>query len=117
LAEIERLGARPGLALSLEQPLELAAELLERGDRVLLMGTALGIKGVGLDPRACERIERLAALRDASGRRPEIVSDGGIRAETVGLLAAAGADGVVPGSLVFGEQDRHAAVARIQALG
>jgi ribulose-phosphate 3-epimerase len=78
------------------------------------MGTELGVKGVGLDERAPERVRRLRALVDASTRRPELVVDGGIRRETVPPLAAAGADGVVPGSLVFGARDPAAAVRWVQ---
>jgi pentose-5-phosphate-3-epimerase len=43
--------------------------------------------------------------------------DGGIRRETVPLLAQSGADGVVPGSLVFGEPDPCAALNWIRAQG
>jgi ribulose-phosphate 3-epimerase len=43
--------------------------------------------------------------------------DGGIRPHTVPALARAGADGVVPGSLVFGVPDPRQAVAEIHALG
>jgi ribulose-phosphate 3-epimerase len=67
------------------------------------MGTAIGIKGVDIDPGVFARLNELAAARDASVRRPEIVVDGGIRSHTVPRLAQAGADGVVPGSLVFGD--------------
>jgi ribulose-phosphate 3-epimerase len=46
-----------------------------------------------------------------------IVVDGGIRAHTVKVLAAAGADGVVPGSLVFGHPDPPVAISELHALG
>jgi len=108
-------GARPGVALETDEPVERAAELIEQVDRVLVMGTALGIKGVGQDPRTAERVAALRAVRDASERRPELVVDGGIRRETVPRLAEAGADGVVPGSLVLGDPDPAAAVRWIQA--
>jgi ribulose-phosphate 3-epimerase len=104
LRRIEALGVRPGVSLPLETPVEAAAPLLELVDRVLVMGTAIGIKGVELDPAAPARIARLVQLRDAGGRRPEVWADGGIREHTVPLLARAGADGVTPGSLVFGRE-------------
>ena len=80
------------------------------------MGTAIGIKGLGLDPRAPDRVEELQsrlAARDLS--RPVFV-DGGIRPETVGPLAAAGADGVIPGSLVFGAADPVQAIHELHQL-
>jgi ribulose-phosphate 3-epimerase len=116
LARIAAAGARPALGLELTDPLALAAALLEEIDRVLVMATALGVKGVSLDERTYERLGELRAAREGSRRRPEIVVDGGIRWESVARLAAAGADGVVPGSLVFGDPDPPAAVARLHDL-
>src|SRR5882757_7546645 len=45
-----------------------------------------------------------------------IIVDGAIRKHTVPGLAQAGADGVVPGSLVFAEPDPRRAAAEIRAL-
>ncbi len=115
LRAIDAHGVRPGLALSLDQPIEAALGRLESVDRILVMGTAVGIKGADLAPEACTRVGQLRAARDASHRRPEIVVDGGIRAHTVAGIARAGADGVVPGSLVFGDADWLAGVRFIHA--
>ena len=97
LDEIAARGVRRAVALSLDQPLSSVASL--DVDRVLVMGTAIGIKGVDLEEPALERVRALA------GRGPEVFLDGGIREHTVPRIAAAGADGVVPGSLVFGRAD------------
>jgi ribulose-phosphate 3-epimerase len=86
-------------------------------DRVLVMGTEIGVKGKGLHPNAAQRIGTILDLCGQADRRPEIVVDGGIRRETVPLLAQSGADGVVPGSLVFGEPDPCAALNWIHAQG
>jgi len=80
------------------------------------MGTEIGIKGVGLDARIPERIRTLLELRAKLGAEFEIFVDGGIRRETVAPLAAAGADGVVPGSLVLRAPDPLAALAWIHSL-
>ena len=116
LAAIEARGVRPAVALTLDLPVDDLAPLLEAVDRVLLMGTPIGIKGAELSPDTFARVRRLARLRDASERRPEIYVDGGIRRHTVGPLWRAGADGVTPGSLVFGQADWLAAVRGIRAL-
>ncbi len=81
---------------------------------MLLLGTPIGVKGRELDPAAPSRVGQLAAARSAGG--PAIVVDGGIRRHTVPVLAAAGADGVIPGSLVFGDRDPRRAAAEIRAL-
>jgi ribulose-phosphate 3-epimerase len=103
LQAIERRGVRPAVALTVDLAVESTVPLLELVDRVLLMGTAIGVKGVDLAPETPERVRRLVELRDASEREPEIYVDGGIRRHTVPELARAGADGVTPGSLVFGD--------------
>ena len=103
LAEIAGRGVRAGVALSLETEIAAVAPLLGAVERVLVMGTAIGIKGVDPAPETSARVRELVALR--RGPRPEVFVDGGIRAHTVGAFAAAGADGVVPGSLVFGRAD------------
>jgi ribulose-phosphate 3-epimerase len=96
LERIRARGLRAGLALLLETPVSAASPFAGGIDSLLLLGTPAGVKGCGLDPRACDR------LREARSYGVELVADGGIRPETVPLLAEAGADWVVGGSFVFG---------------
>ena len=49
------------------------------------------------------RIRRCRAAIDRGDHRTLVEADGGIRRHTVPLIAAAGADFIVPGSLMFGE--------------
>lgn len=105
LDEIAQAGARPAVGLDLIEPAGSVEDLIEEVDRVLVMGTELGVKGVDLDERTFDKVRELKRMRDRSVRRPELVVDGGIRETTIPALAAAGADGVVPGSVVFGAAD------------
>ena len=105
LANIKAHGVRAGLAVTTDLSVAYAASHLEAVDRIVMMGTEIGIKGADIDPGVYTRVKELAALRARSARKPEIIVDGGIRRHTVPRLAEAGADGVVPGSLVFGERD------------
>lgn len=119
LESIRSQGARPSLGLEVHEPTAHAATLFPQTDRVLLMGTAIGVKGVGLDPATLARIGELVEFRHRAGRSAEdlgIVIDGGIRDQTVPVLAAAGADGVIPGSLVFGDADPRSAAAYLHSL-
>ncbi|MDX1994063.1 MAG: ribulose-phosphate 3-epimerase [bacterium] len=104
LEHIRGKGLRTGLAIQLETPLEAALPYLEYLDLIVLMGTKLGIKGVGLDERAPERITAMQTLLETQGyaNRVRVAADGGIRQNTVPQLRAAGADSVVMGSLAFG---------------
>ena len=118
-ATLERIrghGCQVSLGLEVGEPVGLAVPFLAGIDRLLLMGTVIGVKGYDQDPATAGRVSELVAAR-AGGAGPDVVVDGGIRKHTVPGLAAAGADGVVPGSLVFGEPDPRQAVAEIHALG
>ncbi len=70
-----------------------------------LLGTAIGVKGQGLDPAATARLAEASGLIAATGRRIVLAADGGIRENTVPLLRKAGAETVVLGSLAFGAPD------------
>jgi ribulose-phosphate 3-epimerase len=102
LRAIGELGVQPSVALELGEPVAAVEPLLGLVDRVLLMGTEIGVKGVELSPEALPRIRELRALAPDG---VELFVDGGIRAHTIAGLARAGADGVTPGSLVFGRPD------------
>ena len=101
---IRQAGKSAGIALSLDVEPDAVVPYLESVDLVLMMGTTLGIKGVGLSPQAIPRIQTVRQLIDSRGysEKVKIFADGGIRQHTVPALRAAGVDGIVPGSLVFG---------------
>jgi len=68
-----------------------------------LLQTPAGIKGADMDERAPGRIRRARAEIEQRGLATVVEADGGIRRQTVPQIAAAGADFIVPGSLMFGE--------------
>ncbi|HEX3750830.1 MAG TPA: ribulose-phosphate 3-epimerase [Streptosporangiaceae bacterium] len=113
LARIRGHGCRVSLGLEVGEPVSQAVPFLPEVDRLLLMGTVIGVKGYDQDPATAGRVSELVAARPGG---PDVVVDGGIRKHTVPGLAAAGAAGVVPGSLVFGEPDPRQAVAEIHGL-
>lgn len=117
LAGIRAAGCAAGLGLELHEPVPVAADRLGALDRVLVMGTETGVKGRDLDPAAPDRVTALTAARAAAGWTGDLVVDGGIRRHTVPRLARAGADGVIPGSLVFADPDPRRAAAAIKELG
>ena len=105
LALIAERGLAAGMVLRIETPVEQARPYLDRVSFLTLLGTAIGVKGQGLDPTATDRMEEAGRLIEASGRRILLAADGGIREHTVPLLRAAGAETVVMGSLAFGAED------------
>ncbi|MCF8516817.1 MAG: ribulose-phosphate 3-epimerase [Rhodobacteraceae bacterium] len=105
LDRIAAHGVKAGMVLRVETPVAKAAPWLERLDMLTLLGTAIGVKGQGLDPTATTRLQEAGGLIAATGRRIVLAADGGIRDTTVPLLRAAGAETVVMGSLAFGAPD------------
>ena len=98
---IRRAGRSAGLALRLDTPVAASEPYLDRVDALLLLGTVLGVKGQDLAPEACDRLARAVLMLGEERARVRLIADGGIRAHTVPILRRAGADAIVPGSLVF----------------
>jgi ribulose-phosphate 3-epimerase len=105
LDRIAAHGLKAGMVLRVETPVASAAPWLDRLHMLTLLGTAIGVKGQGLDPRATLRLQEAARLMAPTGHRILLAADGGIRDTTVGPLRNAGAETVVMGSLAFGAPD------------
>jgi ribulose-phosphate 3-epimerase len=109
LARIRARGAGAGIAFTLGTDPAAHRDLLRRADAIVMVGTPLGTAGTGMDPNAPRRIEAVKALVAERSSPTPVLADGGIRRETVPMLANAGADGVVAGSLLFKAPDPHEA--------
>lgn len=105
LDRIAMHGLGAGMVLRVETPVAEAARWLPRLEMLTLLGTAIGVKGQGLNVAATDRLAAAARLIADTGRRIVLAADGGIRDTTVPLLRAAGAQTVVMGSLAFGAPD------------
>lgn len=103
LKAIKARGKRAGVSLLITEPLDLVAPYWNELDVLCVVGTAMGIKGASMDAGVPVKIKRARELITQRGLETEIEADGGIRRETVPLLKAAGADYIVPGSLMFKE--------------
>lgn len=118
LEAVRSRGKSAGIALELEMDPRTVEEFLDRVSLVLMMGTPLGVKGVGMDDRAPERIRTVKAILEKRGltERVKVSADGGIRKHTVPLLRSAGVDMITPGSLVFRSRDLDATTQWLQHL-
>jgi len=103
LQAIKVRGKRAGVSLRLTESIEVLEPYWNELDLVCVMGTELGIKGASMDPGIPGKIRRTREILRKRGLKTGIEADGGIRRETVPLLKAAGADYIVPGSLMFKE--------------
>jgi len=116
IGAILRAGRSAGMALRLDTPVAAAEPYLDRIDTLLLLGTALGVKGQDLAPEACARLTAAGSILGERRDNLRLVADGGIRSDTVPLLRQAGADVIVPGSLVFKSQNLRETFASLRAL-
>lgn len=116
LDRIAAHGVKAGMVLRVETPVSRAAPFVGRLDMLTLLGTAIGVKGQGLDPTATARLQEAKAQIAASGRSVVLAADGGIRDTTVPLLRQAGAETVVMGSLAFGAPDLAERMAWLHGL-
>jgi ribulose-phosphate 3-epimerase len=107
-------GCQAGLVLNPATPVEVLDWVLEDLDLVLLMSVNPGFGGQGFIPSALEKLRRVRARIDASGRPVRLEIDGGVKPENIGEIAAAGADTFVAGSAIFGQPDYRAVIDRMR---
>jgi len=101
-----RRGCGAGVAVQLDTPVSAVLPYLDAVEVIILLGTEVGVKGRDLAPQACNRLrEARGLLREHAKPAVRLVADGAIRTHTVSQLYAAGADAIVPGSLVFQSTD------------
>ena len=100
---VNALGKFVGISLLVTEPISLLDPYWSSIDQVTIVGTPMGTKGTSMDTSIPDKIREARAAIERKGARVEIQVDGGIRRNTVPLINEAGADWIVPGSLMFGE--------------
>lgn len=103
LDAIKAHGKFAGISLNLDDPISSLGPYWDDLSIVCILGTRVGIKGADMDPIAPAKIAEAKRIIKERGLNCEVEADGGIRRHTVPKLHAAGADYIVPGSLMFGE--------------
>jgi ribulose-phosphate 3-epimerase len=103
---VRKLGKFVAVSLLVTEPVSLLDPYWTMIDQVTIVGTPMGTKGTSMDASIFDKIREARARIEATGGRArvEIQVDGGIRRHTVPQIEAAGADWIVPGSLMFGEE-------------
>ena len=103
LRQIRAAGMRPAVALNPATPLCSLNHVLGLVDMVLLMTVNPGFGGQSFLPESLPKIRSLRKLLEEAGRPVDIQVDGGINEETLPAVLEAGANIIVAGSAVFGE--------------
>jgi len=112
---IRSLGCRPGVVLNPGTPVDVLDWVLDDLDLVLLMSVNPGFGGQAFIPSALEKLKAVRKKIDASGKDIRLEIDGGVKADNIGAIAAAGADAFVAGSAIFNAPDYRQVIAAMRA--
>jgi ribulose-phosphate 3-epimerase len=108
-------GCQAGLVLNPATPVEAIDWVLEELDLVLLMSVNPGFGGQAFIPSTLRKIEQVRARIERLGKPVRLEVDGGIKADNIRQVAAAGADTFVAGSAIFNAPDYAAVIAAMRA--
>lgn len=115
LQQIRGLGAKAGVAINPDCPVESIFPFLDKLDFVLVMSVFAGFGGQSFILESLGRIASVRKALDGMGLKDiPIEVDGGIGPSNAGSVAAAGASILVAGSSVFGAPDPAAAISAIR---
>ena len=110
IALIRDCGCRPGLVFNPATPLSYLDYTLDKLDLVLLMSVNPGFGGQKFIDGVLPKVAEVRRRIDASGKSILLEVDGGIKADNIAKVAAAGADTFVAGSAIYGANDYAAAI-------
>src|SRR5438552_6382678 len=116
---IHESGCKAGLVFNPATPLDWLDHTLEKLDLVLIMSVNPGFGGQSFIPQTLDKLQAARRLVDVAmqrtGRAILLEIDGGVKAENIAAIAAAGADTFVAGSAIFGAHDYRATIAAMRA--
>ena len=115
LTLIKESGAKCGAVINPDTPVEKIADVLPLCDMVLVMSVFPGFGGQKFIPESLDKLRQLRKMIDESGKEIDLQIDGGVTAENVAEIKAAGANVIVAGSAVFKAEDRKEMIAKLKA--
>ena len=112
---IKDSGCQAGLVFNPATSLDCLDYVLDKLDLVLIMSVNPGFGGQKFIPMALEKLRRVRRMIDERGLAVRLEIDGGVTADNIGAIAAAGADTFVAGSAIFHAKDYRAEIAAMRA--
>ncbi len=107
---IKARGCKAGLVFNPAASLDVLDWMIDEIDLILIMSVNPGFGGQGFIDSALRKVEQARRRIDASGKDIRLEVDGGIKADNIARVAAAGADTFVSGSAIFGKPDYRAVI-------
>ncbi len=95
-------GCKAGLVFNPATPLDVLEYTLPKCDMVLLMSVNPGFSGQAFIPYVLDKARQVRKMIDDQGLDCRLEIDGGVKADNIAEVAAAGIDTFVSGSGIFG---------------
>ncbi len=105
LQMIKDNGLKAGLVFNPATPLHYMDYVTDKLDMILLMSVNPGFGGQSFIPSTLDKLREARRRIDATGRNIRLEVDGGVKADNIRDIAAAGADTFVAGSAIFKQDD------------
>lgn len=103
LGLIRESGCKSGLVFNPATPLSYLDYVMDKVDVILLMSVNPGFGGQSFIPATLDKLRQARKMIDESGYDIRLEIDGGVKADNIAEIAAAGADMFVAGSGIFGK--------------
>ncbi|ADC72854.1 ribulose-phosphate 3-epimerase [Thioalkalivibrio sp. K90mix] len=95
-------GCKAGLVFNPATPLSYLEYVMDKVDMILLMSVNPGFGGQKFIPATLDKLRAARKMIEESGRDIRLEIDGGVKADNIREIKAAGADTFVAGSAIFG---------------
>ncbi len=114
--QIRRLGARASIGINPETEIDRVIAAAEHLDMILIMSVHPGFGGQEFIPASLQKLREVRRELRRRGLAIDVEIDGGIKADNIAEVKAAGANVFVSGSGIFGEKDYGKIVAEMRDL-
>ena len=114
LTLIRSTGVKCGAVINPDTPVDKIRDVIPMCDMVLVMSVFPGFGGQKFIPEALDKLREIRAIINESGKEIDLEIDGGVTAENVEEIKAAGANVIVVGSAVFKAADRAQIIAELK---
>ncbi len=111
---IREKGIKAGVSINPATPVSVLQDIIGDIDLLLVMSVNPGFGGQGFINSSLKKISDARRMIEEAGRAIELEVDGGIKADNIAKVAAAGADVFVSGSGIFSTKDYGETISRMR---
>jgi len=113
---IRGLGARASIGVNPETSIDRVIAAAEHLDMILIMSVHPGFGGQEFIPASLQKLREVRRELKRRGLSIDVEIDGGVKADNIADVKAAGANVFVSGSGIFGEKDYRKIIAEMRDL-